>query len=284
MNCSFGCGNEGKYKLKNGKVCCESYFTKCPTIRDKNSKNQLGKQVTDETKFKQSESHKKRWTGELKKDYSERMKLRYSNNEEREKQRKILTQLWKSIAFRRKHKEGQEKYFKNNSKHTIDHIQNKFKTFSKVEKIRYKPNTNKIQVKCKKCNQWFIPTSGQFYERINQLEHPLGNDGCYFYCSNECKNKCSLYNLKTDIYKIDKKYYTKGEYNIFRRFVLNRDDYKCQYCDEKATDVHHERPQKLEPFFALDPDFAWSCCEKCHYKYGHKDECSTGNLAYKNCI
>jgi hypothetical protein len=30
----------------------------------------------------------------------------------------------------------------------------------------------------------------------------------------------------------------------------------------------------------------WSCCEECHYKYGHKSgtECSTGNLANKICL
>jgi len=49
--------------------------------------------------------------------------------------------------------------------------------------------------------------------------------------------------------------------------------------------VHHSRPQKLEPGFVLDPDFGVACCEKCHYKYGHKPgtECSTGNLANMIC-
>jgi hypothetical protein len=43
---------------------------------------------------------------------------------------------------------------------------------------------------------------------------------------------------------------------------------------------------KLQPFHALDPEYAWSCCEKCHYKKGHKKgtECSTGNLAAKICM
>ena len=44
------------------------------------------------------------------------------------------------------------------------------------------------------------------------------------------------------------------------------------------TDDDHKQPQKLEPFFTLDPDLAWSICKKCHFKYGHKDECSIGNL------
>jgi hypothetical protein len=107
----------------------------------------------------------------------------------------------------------------------------------------------------------------------------------HFYCCEECKQECPLYNLKSDPFKDTTKSYTQPEYQQFREFVLERDDYECQYCGDPATIVHHERTQKLEPLFVLDPDFAWSCCEKCHYKYGHKTgtECSTGNLASKVC-
>jgi 5-methylcytosine-specific restriction endonuclease McrA len=90
--------------------------------------------------------------------------------------------------------------------------------------------------------------------------------------------------LKSDPFEKSEKLYTQEEYQQFREYVLERDNYKCQYCGQKAEHVHHERPQKLEPFFALDPDLAWSVCEKCHYKYGHKDECSTGKLANMVCI
>ena len=34
--CSYGCGNDAKYKLSTG-YCCESTFHKCPKIREKNS-------------------------------------------------------------------------------------------------------------------------------------------------------------------------------------------------------------------------------------------------------
>jgi len=177
---------------------------------------------------------------------------------------------------------------------TISKIKKRYPFFSRIEKMRYnpdKPGEKEIQVHCKNHNcknskehgGWFTPTSIQFSERIRQIENQDGNDGSYFYCSDECKNACPLYNLRSDPFKEIESYYTQSEYQIFRQFVLERDDYICQYCGEKAEHVHHERPQKLEPFFALDPDFAWSCCEKCHYEKGHKDECSTGSLAKKEC-
>ena len=35
--CSYGCGNIGKYKLKNGKLCCNKSPNQCSVIRKKNS-------------------------------------------------------------------------------------------------------------------------------------------------------------------------------------------------------------------------------------------------------
>ena len=177
----------------------------------------------------------------------------------------------------------------------IKTIKFRYPFFSQIEDLRYnpdKPREKEIQVHCKNHNcqnskeqgGWFTPTRSQLYERIRQLEKNYGNGGCYFYCSNECKNECPLYNIHNDPLKDIEKNYTNKEYQVFREFVLERDNYKCQYCGEKAEHVHHERPQKLEPFFSLDPDLAWSVCSECHYKYGHNDECSTGKLAKIICI
>lgn len=105
-----------------------------------------------------------------------------------------------------------------------------------------------------------------------------------FYCSDECKKSCSVFMRRTDsLNKTD--LYNSEEYKCFRDYVLERDNYECQYCGEKAEHVHHERPQKTEPFFALDPDLAWSVCKICHYKKGHKtgSDCSTGNLSKRIC-
>jgi 5-methylcytosine-specific restriction enzyme A len=178
---------------------------------------------------------------------------------------------------------------------SIDEIKEKYPLFSRIEELRYnpdKPGEKEIQVHCKNhlCPNskeqggWFTPTNNQITHRINTIENPKGFGESNFYCSEECK-KCPLFNLRSDPLKETEKTYTQEEYQQFKEFVLKRDNYECQYCGEKATEIHHERPQKLEPFFALDPDLAWSCCKKCHYKYGHKTEteCSTGNLASKIC-
>jgi len=181
------------------------------------------------------------------------------------------------------------------NKRTIEGMLKKYPFFSQIEEMRYNPDCSEnkeIQVHCKnnKCqnskekNGWFTPSSRQLEGRIEALETEKGNGGSYFYCCQKCKDECILYNLHSDPYKEEtEKSYTQEEHQTFRTYVLNRDNYKCQYCGEKVEHVHHERPQKLEPFFALDPDLAWSVCKKCHYKYGHKDECSTGTLAKIIC-
>jgi len=162
------------------------------------------------------------------------------------------------------------------NKFGINKIKEKYPFFSKIEEMRYNPDKPKeIQVHCKTHNcpnskeqgGWFTPTREQLFDRIKALEKPCGFGEANFYCSDECKQECPLFNLKSDPNDYIKILYTSEKYQIFRQEVLKRDDYKCIYCGEKAEHVHHTRPQKLEPFFSLDPDFG----------------ISTGNLANKIC-
>jgi len=237
-------------------------------LRKRLSEIKKGKKVSKETRKKQSESLKGKSYEEL---YGKR---------KADKIRKLRSEA----------KKGQ----KNHWFLTIERLKKIRPFFSQIEAMRYnpdKPAEKELQVHCKNhlCKNskeqggWFTPSRIQLGERIRCLEI-AGTDNSYFYCSDECKHNCLLYASKGgDPFKIIVKPYTSVEYQTFRKFVLERDNNLCEFCGKQATDVHHERPQKLEPFFALDPDFAWSCCEKCHYEKGHKDECSTGNLAKKQC-
>ena len=180
---------------------------------------------------------------------------------------------------------------------TIEKIKKLYPYFSKIEEMRYnpdKPNEKEIQVHCKnhKCKNskekggWFTPKKRHLRDRIYAIENDDGCDGNYLYCCDNCKQVCPLFGLNPafEINKNNEITYTPGEYQTFRKFVLERDNHICQFCGNSAVIVHHERPQKIEPFFALDPDFSWSCCEKCHYEKGHKDECSTGSIANQTCL
>lgn len=254
--CDYGCGQKATHQFKNGKWCCSKTTSGCSIYRKRQSDA-----MTNE---KNPMYGKKRIHSE--------------------KSRYLKSQSMQGISNPMYGKKSPYRL-------TIKKIKNQYPIFYKEEKLRYN-NTYDIQVHCKNHNcpnskekgGWFTPTRIQISERIRQLESVDGNGGSYFYCSEECKNECPLYNLYSDPFKDIEKSYTDIEYDQFRKFVLDRDNYKCQYCGEKAEHVHHERPQKLEPFFSLDPDYAWSVCKKCHYEKGHQDECSTGKLAKIICV
>jgi len=285
--CSYGCGRKAIYQFKNGKYCCELTQNKCPIIRKKNSENSkgkpsrmLGKKLSEETKNKISKKLKGRIvSNETKKKISEFQSGKIVSEETRKK-------LSLSRAGKYKGKENPNwkgGYFTKGIP-TYDNFSDKL-----VEECRRnKKDKNILEVRCSfnGCRKWFVPKLWDVYHRIESINDIKGMGEGRLYCSEKCKKKCSIFGLNYDPFekKEDRdSYYTDNEYKNFRQFVLERDNYICQFCGNKAKNVHHEKPKKLEPFFSLDPDYAWSCCEKCHYEKGHKDECSTGNLAKNFC-
>ena len=267
------------YTLKNGKQCCESSWQSCPKKRKE--QQVIMKEIMNRPESKERIRKLRKGAKDSNETKEKKRIALLGNQRKKGKKESKKTKHKKSISHKR----------------TIKYIKIKYSFFYKEEELRYDPTALKnnqkiIQVHCKNHNcsnskeqdGWFTPTGRQIESRIWAIENKNGNGGCYFYCSEKCKHECSLYYSRgTDPFENKKLIYTYEEYQIFRRYVLKRDNYECQYCGKKAEHVHHERPQKLEPFFSLDPDLAWSVCKKCHYKYGHKDECSTGNLAKIIC-
>jgi 5-methylcytosine-specific restriction endonuclease McrA len=298
--CNYGCGRIAKYKFANGKFCCSKNIAKCPAIKKQRSISHRNffKNEETEDKEKRIEKHKIIWSKERKEEARKKSIIQWQNPEHKKLQSKIKKEYYRNESNQKK----KQRYKKIKNGWTIDKkkqarinrlltsevIKKRYPFFAKVEEIKDGPNPGEYFVHCKNhnCNKskekngWFLTSYRKIYERIRALENPNGNDGQYLYCSNECKYNCILWNIKKDPLKTKSKCYSYSEYQTFRKFVLERDNYECQFCGKKATDVHHERPQKLEPFFALDPDFAWSCCEKCHYEKGHPKgtECSIGNI------
>jgi len=282
--CDYGCGQKAKYQFKNGKWCCSKSSNQCLKMIRKNSESNKGQIRKNKV-----------WNKGKKGIYSKETLDKWSKIR---KGKSPWNKGKKGIYSKETRKKmGQQRL-------SIKQIKEKYPTFSKIEEMRYNPDKldkKEIQVHCKnhKCSNskeqggWFTPTNkDQLFNRIWSVEYNIENR--YYYCSVKCKNECSLYGksvnqlIKQDQINaghIKEDLYTSEEYQTWRLNILKREDYKCEYCDEKASHVHHSRPQKLEPGFALDPDFGVACCKECHYKYGHKTrtECSTGNLANKTC-
>jgi len=182
---------------------------------------------------------------------------------------------------------------------TIEKINKRYPFFSQIEEMRYNPDKTdekEIQVHCKnyECTNskekggWFTPNRYQMSDRIVCVEKN-GTDLSNFYCCQECKDSCPLHGARSDSYKAENTIlsYTEAEYKVWRTEVFSRaTDGLCEICGkEQAVHAHHIKPKKLEPFFALDPDYGIALCEKCHFEKGHpKDtECSIGNIIKKKC-
>jgi len=120
---------------------------------------------------------------------------------------------------------------------------------------KYMKGSKILIVACSSCDEMFVPKVSAVIHRVRYLE---GKETCEsrFYCSDKCKGICPIFWQ----HKYPKGYtspfeYTRYEFETWRNEVFKRAAYKCEYCGEDATDAHHIRPKKLEPFFALDPDY-----------------------------
>lgn len=275
--CEYGCGNIAKWVFKNGRWCCSRSTTSCPEIKRRNSTTNINNPNDywiDRKRGPQSKEHKR--------------KIGIGN--------KGCTP-W-NTGIQQPLKQVKERSIRN--RFTIKQIQELYPIFASVEEMRYnpdKPGEKERQFHCKynRCQNskekggWFTPTEEQFRSRRDALEHDDGNDGCYLYCTNECKQKCTLFNLRSDPYRNTEKPYTDVEYGVWRKEVFKRDNYECigydgHYCGKPVEHAHHIHPVKTHPELALDPDNGISLCKGCH-KYIHRagTPCSTGNLASRIC-
>jgi len=218
--CYYGCSKEAKYKPHKGTPhwCCESHWSRCPKNIKINSDSKKGLQPwnknikqTKEAKKEQSNSMKKKWK-DL--DFRKKQKDSRQSKEYINKMQNIRIGFENPMYGRKLSLEH-----KNILRLDIKTIKEKYPTFAKEEEMRYNPDKlpeKEIQVHCKysECknskenNGWFTPIGGQLDQRRRELEH---DDGCFFYCSEECKQSCCLYNVHSDPNKLEgfKKYHEK---------------------------------------------------------------------------
>ena len=266
--CFYGCGNEGKYKLKNGKICCQKSSKSCPSIIKKSSTNRTGQKRTREQRKNISLAH----IGQT----STKKGLTWEEFYGLEKAKKI------------------KKKISNSKKLTLKKFVKRYPLVYQVDKIKEIEGIIKTKCKNSRCNKWFEPTYAQIYERHRALNNPSGFEENNFYCSDGCKVSCYLYGKTPESlnnYNINQ-IYTHEEYTQFIDEVLIRQFIQfgynfCEMCERvKGLNVHHEKPKKTHPHLALDPDNGLILCKKCHIEIGHKkgSECSFGNLSRVICF
>ena len=213
--CEYGCGREGKFYFKTpGKWCCESHWSRCPAKRKENS-------IRKEKEWEDPDSE-------------------YNSDSCRKKKSETLKELWEDPGSEYNLISWKEKQSKA-KKLTIEKIQQKYKTFYSEEEMRYNPDKleeKEIQVHCKNHNclnskekdGWFTPTYIQISERRSQLEKQDGNDGCFLYCSQYCKDTCPCYNVINDPFQL-------AEFEQYNREVWKYTNLTLKYNSNKILNV-----------------------------------------------
>ncbi len=213
-----------------------------------------------------------------------------------EQKDKILEQNRKS-AEKRKDKIKSYKQSYDQKSATVETFLDKLLPYYQLdENIRVDPtNQNLIQVRCfnSKCRSWFNPTTTQVNNRLYAINH-FGYGESNFYCCDECKKTCEVYNLKSTIVdnnKIKKKNpcsYVNILQKELRDLVFNLDEYTCQWCGNSKKEqpnlilhCHHIISPKLEPILASDVNNCITLCNECHEYFHSLPECTLIEIAKK---
>jgi len=188
MICEYGCGKEAKYKLKNGKWCCNKFFQQCPAkkIYGKKPWNKGKKGIYSEETINKMRKNSSQLKG---KTYEEIHGIDKAIFLKELRGKELSKRLKGQIPWNKGKKdiysiETIKRISKSNIK-TIDDYKKDYPKFFKIEDVKL--INNKIYVRCKKCNNWFEPSKTQFRERIRSIKKPSGNANCFMFCSDECK-------------------------------------------------------------------------------------------------
>ena len=125
------------------------------------------------------------------------------------------------------------------------------------EEVRRDPeNKDYLRVRCTKCNKWFIPKRKIVQNRARTLKG-IGRGENRFYCSEECKKECCIYNQKKypkGFYNLEKYrkgiiYLTNKNYrkykNIINPFNLKRREYELDHIYSIKDGFENSISQKI---------------------------------------
>ncbi len=167
-------------------------------------------------------------------------------------------------------KEYKKKYYKSSARYST------YKNKLFADEVREISN-DILEVKCKHCNEWFIPTNLQATNRKQAINGNQKGEN-HFYCSQECKDKCEIFRimpvtlekqdeLNAGIYTVHKHegFYTDPQLRVWSQQVRDNANNQCEICGQKGDlQAHHINPKATNPEQALDPQNGVCLCEKCH--------------------
>ena len=158
---------------------------------------------------------------------------------------------------------------------------------------RNKEDPNVLEVKCFKCNKWYIPTRINMLNRLSHLNYNRKSTS-HFYCSEECKNSCSIFGktintiMKEDAIRAGRLPWLELRREVqpeLRQMVLERDKNMCVKCNDSSNlECHHIYPVSTNPLESADVDNCMILCKECHKKVHQEvDGCNYNQLHIEEC-
>jgi len=263
----------------------EKMCTKCKEVKDssefskdKNSKDGI---------YTICKDCKKGYYYNNKKEHSLFMKLYYQNNKEKiNKQHKEYYNNNKKEISSRKYKYRTHNKIKINKQNKIYKEMNKevikarsieynnnfaiYKTYKDKLTVDESPRLSKdgisLEVKCRYCGKYFIPTNIEVSSRIKTIKGQMEGE-CSLYCSDNCKEACPVYNQK--LWPKEFKPASSREVNpLVRQMCFERDNWKCQICGaiqkEAPLHCHHIEGYAQNPRLGNDVANTITLCKTCH--------------------
>lgn len=195
----------------------------------------------------------------------------YLKNKERD--------LAKAAEYREKNIEVIKKQNRKNAISNAVYLDN-FDRLTVEESPRLSKDGRSLEVRCRYCGKYFIPTKRAVSSRIRSLEGKTKWEGS-LYCSNGCKQACPIYG-KHKYPRGYKKATSREVQPQLRQMVLERDNWECQKCGKTVEEVelhcHHILPINEAPIESADVDNCITLCKECH-KLSHKlPDCDYNSL------
>lgn len=202
------------------------------------------------------------WCKSCRKEYNKKNKEQWQQyNKNYKKNNKEYIEKYENEVYKEKRKELCVKW-----KHQKSYYDTFFQKISIYEETRRDPNNDKlIQIKCNFCKEWFNPTNSQIQNRLSCIEKDYKQGEARLYCSDVCKLKCPVYKQikRTKDQKIKTSY--RQMQSELRSMVLERDQYTCQICGEKKSNLicHHFTGVEQNPLESADVDNCITLCVEC---------------------
>lgn len=253
--------------------------SRCGDIKDVSEFNKSAKVEYD----KQYRKHNKERIAEYKRVWNKNNKEKVAKmcKQYRENNKGTIAKRYKQYLNSNK-----ENLYKRNKQYRMSNAKYElfFRELTVDEAPRLHNDGVSLEVKCRYCGKYFVPTYSSVNVRVKTLNGFFTGDN-YLYCSDNCKTACPVYRMRK-LPKGFKKASSREVNSLVRQMCFKRDDWECQVCgnsiEEAQLHCHHIEGYARNPVMGNDIENVITLCEKCHKEVHKLPDCNYYELRCEN--